>query len=112
MSRLVDGMLYYGRHSRKLVVVYKNITLMTFVCIIVIFDWAIKISGTRMWDVIAEVFKKPKVAKQGYVRNNEFREPCIELLKGRDGWAEHVDNGIRFIAPSSPFFQIPNRCIA
>ncbi|KAG1699390.1 tRNA wybutosine-synthesizing protein 2 [Nymphon striatum] len=52
--------------------------------------------GKRLWDIIANVFNKTKVAKQGCIKNDIVRTPTVTILRGENGWVEHIDNKIKY----------------
>ncbi|CAM1321080.1 TRMT12 (predicted) [Pycnogonum litorale] len=52
--------------------------------------------GPELWDIVAQVFQKSRVARNGSIQKDKHRTPSVTLLKGQDGWVEHVDNNIRY----------------
>ncbi|KAG1699387.1 tRNA wybutosine-synthesizing protein 2 [Nymphon striatum] len=56
----------------------------------------LEILGKRLWDIIANVFNKTKVAKQGCIKNDIVRTPTVTILRGENGWVEHIDNKIKY----------------
>ncbi|NXX83838.1 TYW2 protein, partial [Urocolius indicus] len=52
--------------------------------------------GQRLWQTVARVLGARRLARRGRVLPDGLRSPSVTLLLGRDGWVEHVDNGIRY----------------
>ena len=52
-------------------------------------------SGQKLWMAVAESIGAVRVARQATVRADGYRSPQVELLLGRDGVVQHLDNGIR-----------------
>ncbi|XP_032993803.1 tRNA wybutosine-synthesizing protein 2 homolog isoform X2 [Lacerta agilis] len=53
--------------------------------------------GQELWEVVAGALGAQRVAKRGRVQSDLFRSPTVTLLLGKDGWVEHVENGIRYM---------------
>lgn len=51
--------------------------------------------GDKLWDVVADALKVTRVARKHKIKNDDFRSPNVELLKGSDGWVIHIDNKIK-----------------
>lgn len=52
--------------------------------------------GDDIWHLIAGVLSCDRLAQKGNIASDGYRTPSVRLLLGRDGWVEHVDNGIRY----------------
>ncbi|KAM6381292.1 tRNA wybutosine-synthesizing protein 2 homolog isoform 2-T2 [Pluvialis apricaria] len=52
--------------------------------------------GPELWETVALALGARRLARQGRVLPDGMRSPSVTLLLGRDGWVEHVDNGIRY----------------
>ncbi|NXE86851.1 TYW2 protein, partial [Menura novaehollandiae] len=52
--------------------------------------------GPALWETVASALGAQRVARRGRVFPDGMRTPSVTLLLGRDGWVEHVDNGIRY----------------
>ncbi|NWV29124.1 TYW2 protein, partial [Origma solitaria] len=52
--------------------------------------------GPALWETVASALGARRVARRGRVMPDGMRTPSVSLLLGRDGWVEHVDNGIRY----------------
>ncbi|GFT50337.1 tRNA wybutosine-synthesizing protein 2 homolog [Nephila pilipes] len=52
--------------------------------------------GDRLWEIISLVFKCNRVARKYAINDDDFRSPCVEILKGSDGWVLHIDNKIKY----------------
>ena len=53
--------------------------------------------GESLWKTVAGVLRCSRLAIGGRVSCDEFRSAAVWLVLGRDGWVEHVDNGIKYI---------------
>ena len=51
----------------------------------------------QVWKVVSEVLRCVRVAVDGRVACDGFRTSTAELVLGKDGWVEHVDNGVKYI---------------
>ncbi|NXD76446.1 TYW2 protein, partial [Halcyon senegalensis] len=52
--------------------------------------------GPALWETVALALGARRLARRGRVLPGGMRSPSVTLLLGRDGWVEHVDNGIRY----------------
>lgn len=52
--------------------------------------------GPALWDVVAAALNVTKVGRKADVDQGPKRESRVELLRGHDGWVQHVDNGITY----------------
>lgn len=52
--------------------------------------------GRELWRIVAESFQVERVGRKRRIGNDDFRSPHVELLYGKNGWVEHVDNQIRY----------------
>lgn len=52
--------------------------------------------GDELWSVVSTALKADRVARKYRVKNDDFRTPNVELLKGTNGWVIHVDNKIKY----------------
>ncbi|NXC40189.1 TYW2 protein, partial [Penelope pileata] len=52
--------------------------------------------GPALWETVASALGAQRVARRGRVLPDGMRSPSVTLLLGRDGWVQHVDNGIRY----------------
>ncbi|KAM6300238.1 tRNA wybutosine-synthesizing protein 2 homolog [Aegotheles albertisi] len=52
--------------------------------------------GPALWETVASALGARRLARRGRVLPDGMRSPSVTLLLGRDGWVEHVDNGIRY----------------
>ncbi len=50
-----------------------------------------------LWMSVASALKCKRLAIDNRVKCDEFRSSGTTLLLGKDGWAEHIDNGIKYI---------------
>lgn len=48
------------------------------------------------WKELAELFIVKRVAVTSRIRDDGYRTPRVTIKSGRDGWVEHVDNGIKY----------------
>ncbi|RXM97639.1 tRNA wybutosine-synthesizing protein 2-like, partial [Acipenser ruthenus] len=55
-----------------------------------------KILEPELWETVASTLGVKRVARMGRVSTDGFRTPTVTLLRGQDGWVQHVDNGIRY----------------
>ncbi|XP_058845347.1 tRNA wybutosine-synthesizing protein 2 homolog isoform X2 [Acipenser ruthenus] len=55
-----------------------------------------KILEPELWEAVASTLGVKRVARMGRVSTDGFRTPTVTLLRGQDGWVQHVDNGIRY----------------
>lgn len=52
--------------------------------------------GREIWVIVAKSFGVERVGRKRRICPDDYRTPHIDLLYGRDGWVEHVDNKIRY----------------
>ncbi|GFR14673.1 tRNA wybutosine-synthesizing protein 2 homolog [Trichonephila clavata] len=52
--------------------------------------------GDRLWEIVSLALKCKRVARKYTINDDDFRSPCIEILKGSDGWVLHIDNKIKY----------------
>lgn len=50
-----------------------------------------------LWVTVASALKCKRLAIGNRVKCDEFRSSGTTLLLGKDGWVEHIDNGIKYI---------------
>nr|XP_014341597.1 PREDICTED: tRNA wybutosine-synthesizing protein 2 homolog isoform X2 [Latimeria chalumnae] len=50
---------------------------------------------SELWSTVALALGVKRVARMGRISADGYRTPTVTLLHGEDGWAQHVDNGIR-----------------
>lgn len=50
----------------------------------------------ELWEAVASTLGVKRVARMGRVSTDGFRTPTVTLLRGQEGWVQHVDNGIRY----------------
>ena len=53
--------------------------------------------GDRLWQVVCCALGCKRVALNKPVTCNKFRTSSIQLVRGLDGWVEHVDNGVTYV---------------
>nr|XP_014341594.1 PREDICTED: tRNA wybutosine-synthesizing protein 2 homolog isoform X1 [Latimeria chalumnae]XP_014341595.1 PREDICTED: tRNA wybutosine-synthesizing protein 2 homolog isoform X1 [Latimeria chalumnae]XP_014341596.1 PREDICTED: tRNA wybutosine-synthesizing protein 2 homolog isoform X1 [Latimeria chalumnae] len=51
---------------------------------------------SELWSTVALALGVKRVARMGRISADGYRTPTVTLLHGEDGWAQHVDNGIRY----------------
>ena len=54
-------------------------------------------SCSDLWMTVASALKCKRLAINNQVKCNEFRSSGTILLLGKDGWVEHIDNGIKYV---------------
>ena len=51
----------------------------------------------ELWMSVASALKCTRLAIDSRVKCDEFRSSGTTLLLGKDGWVEHIDNGIKYV---------------
>uniref|UniRef100_A0A915C1V2 tRNA(Phe) (4-demethylwyosine(37)-C(7)) aminocarboxypropyltransferase n=1 Tax=Parascaris univalens TaxID=6257 RepID=A0A915C1V2_PARUN len=57
-------------------------------------DW--RLIGRRLWQLTARSLKAERLGRKRIIDGDDFHTPHVDLLYGKDGWVEHVDNGVRY----------------
>ena len=53
--------------------------------------------GGELWESVSKALKCKRLAVDGRVACDGFRTSSATLVLGKDGWVEHVDNGIKYV---------------
>lgn len=57
---------------------------------------SIHLSGPKLWEMVTKLLNTTRLGKKRIIEGDEFHEPHIDLLFGKDGWVEHIDGDIRY----------------
>ncbi|EFO25923.2 hypothetical protein LOAG_02567 [Loa loa] len=68
-----------------------------------------RLMGPKLWEMVTELLNTNRLGKKRIIEDDEFHEPHIDLLYGKDGWVEHIDGDIRFLYDVTKcFFNVNN----
>ncbi|VIO98572.1 Uncharacterized protein BM_BM3972 [Brugia malayi] len=68
-----------------------------------------RLMGPKLWEMVTELLNTRRLGKKRVIEGDEFHEPHIDLLYGKDGWVEHIDGDIRFLYDVTKcFFNVNN----
>ncbi|VDM37445.1 unnamed protein product [Toxocara canis] len=55
-----------------------------------------RLLGRRLWQLTAQSLKAERLGRKRIIEGDEFHTPHVDLLYGKDGWVEHIDNGVKY----------------